>query len=64
MKRDYVGRARTTTVAEKDHIDVTISLRELWAKRLYELHQSGNPLKGVYCVYSMYWRPNPPKYQP
>ena len=30
-------------------------LESIWDKRVRDILESDNPLKGIYCVYSMYW---------
>lgn len=34
------------------------NINELWQKRVRQNLMSDRPLDGIYCVYSMYWRPD------
>ncbi len=40
------------------------NLVAIWTKRARRSLMRDRPLHGIYCVYSMYWRPDPRKYQP
>jgi len=36
-------------------------LKAIQESRLKQIFESGNPLRRVYCVYSMFWRPKDEK---
>ncbi len=41
-----------------DHVQHLEKLQRIRNARVEEMMDSNAPLKGIYCVYSMYWRPS------